>query len=309
MIPRDVYVQPDCPDPVLDPETVLGLARRHLPTAGAVSAIDESGGEARAYAIDDGFIFKTQRPHRLRARTSLQKEVFYLSHLADRAPELVVPRVLGYGREGDVEYTLMTRIPGAPIRRVALEGEPRRAVFNELGRVLNRLHTLSLQPFEAVGLFPGDKDQGEVQTRLEHGLREAAEAVATQQEALALEDGPQALVGRLLGSAPIHGRRAALHSNPGPEHVFVDPSSLKFQGLIDFGDAYISHPCLDLRRWTAPGDRAALLEGYCAEAVVDEAFHRTLRIVLFTALMDTIALRPEWRQAALHDLRALITEI
>jgi hypothetical protein len=44
----DVYTQPDAPDPVLSPGTVLALARRHLPAAGEVTGVDESGGEARA---------------------------------------------------------------------------------------------------------------------------------------------------------------------------------------------------------------------------------------------------------------------
>src|SRR4051794_35762650 len=109
MLPSDRYLQPDAPDPVLDAERVLSLVRRHVPDAEAVTGVDESGGEARTYAIDAGLILKTQRPHRLRPRTSLEKETFFLQHLAHVA-ELPVPRVLGYGRDGDVEYICMTRI-------------------------------------------------------------------------------------------------------------------------------------------------------------------------------------------------------
>src|SRR5438045_196039 len=109
MISRDVYLEPAAPDPVLDPEMVLGFARRHLPTATTVTAVDETGGEARAYVIDDCYVLKTQRPHRRRPRTNLQKEVFYLQQIATHAPELPVPRVLGSGQDGSVEYILMTR--------------------------------------------------------------------------------------------------------------------------------------------------------------------------------------------------------
>src|ERR671938_529371 len=107
---------PDPRDPVLDASVVLGLARRHLPSASAVTSVDETGGEARAYAIDQDYIFKTQRPHRVRPRTSLEKEAFHLDQLASRAPEISVPRVLGYGREGGVEYLLMTGMPGVAMR-------------------------------------------------------------------------------------------------------------------------------------------------------------------------------------------------
>ena len=43
----DYYSQPDAPDPVLEPELVLSLARTHLPAGLRVSRVvevDESGG-------------------------------------------------------------------------------------------------------------------------------------------------------------------------------------------------------------------------------------------------------------------------
>src|SRR5438270_12590755 len=96
---EDTYSQPDAPDPVLEDELVLSLVRRHVPDARAVTGIDESGGEARSYTIDDSMILKVQRPQQLRPRTSLEKEVFFLRQL-EQAPAVSVPRVLGYGREG-----------------------------------------------------------------------------------------------------------------------------------------------------------------------------------------------------------------
>ena len=65
---KDFYVQPDAGDPVLDSPTVLAIVRRHVPAAAAVTAVDESGGEARTYSIDDDLILKVQRPQQLRAR-------------------------------------------------------------------------------------------------------------------------------------------------------------------------------------------------------------------------------------------------
>ena len=97
-MPRDVYLQPDAPDPVLDPDAALALARRHVPAARAVTGVDESGGEARAYAGDAGaeaLILKVQRPQQLRPRTSLEKEAFFLRQLEALAPDLAVPRVRG----------------------------------------------------------------------------------------------------------------------------------------------------------------------------------------------------------------------
>src|SRR5262245_19998988 len=121
-MPKDIYLQPDVPDPVLDNELVLSLARRHEPHARAGKAVDESGGEARTYFIDDDFILKTQRPHRLRPRTSLEKEVFFLKQIAEQAPDMPVPRVLDYGRtEPYIEYTLLTCMKGVALRHVKLD--------------------------------------------------------------------------------------------------------------------------------------------------------------------------------------------
>ena len=89
MLPSDIYSQPSADDPVLDVGTVLNIARRHVPSCTAVTGIDESGGEARVYNIDDDIIVKVQRPHQLRARTSLEKEAFFLDQLA-AYPEIVV---------------------------------------------------------------------------------------------------------------------------------------------------------------------------------------------------------------------------
>jgi aminoglycoside phosphotransferase (APT) family kinase protein len=313
---RGASREPDPRDAVLDEAVVLSLARRHLDGVSAVTAIDEIGGEARAYVIDGIYILKTQRPHRVRTRTSLEKAAFHQMALAREVPEVSVPRVLGYGREENIEYVLETRIPGVAVQEVALGGDARRSVLFELGRTLRRIHGVELAPFEASGMFPGDSNADEVKVRIVEGLRSAAEAVVTQKEPWPFEIDPVTLTERALAeSADLDLKRSALHSNPGPEHVYVDPTSLRFQGLIDFGDAYISHAVFDMRRWSSPGDRAALIDGYGAESQPDDAFLRTWRTVILGGLMATIAgtgpgvARPERRQAALNDLSGLITEI
>ncbi len=96
IIITDTYSQPDAPDPVLSDDRVLELARRHAGSARKVTAVDESGGEARAYMCDDDLVLKTQRPQQLRPRTSLEKEAFILGQLAAQA-DLPVPRVLATG--------------------------------------------------------------------------------------------------------------------------------------------------------------------------------------------------------------------
>lgn len=297
-------------DPALDFELVLALARRHLPSAGAVTAVDESGGEARTYRIDDGYILKTQRPHRVRPRTSLEKEVAHLQLIQRYLPDLSLPRVLGYGRAGVVEYTVMTRMPGVAARHVTLAGEARRRLLHDLGRSLRRLHRLPLEPVASTGLFPTDRDAAAVPRRVAAAFADAVDAARSIGDAWTLEPPPEAVAARALDAiGEVENLRVPLHSNPGPEHVFVDPSTLKFSGLIDLGDAYVSHPAFDLRRWSSPEDRQALIAGYTADEPISDAFKQLWRGVLIAGMMSRLAQRPAERARTLADLQSLLAEL
>src|SRR5262245_62199342 len=156
MLPSDTYNQPHAADPVLAEQTVLIIVRLHGVHCSAVTSIDETGGEARAYVLDDNLVLKTQRPHRLRPRTSLAKEAFFLRQLA-AYPDIVVPHVLGYGRHEMIEYLVMTKMQGVPALSVELAGKQRIAVLHQLGRTLRRLHALPQASFYGSGLFPGTR--------------------------------------------------------------------------------------------------------------------------------------------------------
>ena len=97
---------------------------------------------------------------------------------------------------------------------------------------------------------------------------------------------------RVLAALPASVDLVALHSNPGPVHTFVQPDTLDFVGMIDFGDAYISHPALDWR-WPTHADRVALLQGYCDETPVTDEFMAAWRAALVLSDMAALATRPE----------------
>ena len=294
-------------DPVLEFSVVLDLARRHYQSAAAVTGVDESGGEARTYAIDEQFIFKTQRPHRVRPRTSLEKEVFHLQGLAERAPDVSVPRVLGYGCEGDLEYILMTRMPGVAMRHLSIDAESRANVLRELGAALGAMHGLDPAPFRASKLFPGDEDTSAIRTRLERELERAVEVASEHADAWTLDLSPADAGGRARsGLAVIEEAPVPLHSNPGPEHVFVDPDTLHFSGVIDFGDAYLSHPALDFRRWALPRDRRALMRGYATSRPLTASFDANWRSISIIMLMHDFASRPGRRSESLDGLHLLL---
>jgi hygromycin-B 7''-O-kinase len=304
-MPKDTYLQPDKPDLVLDAETVLALARRHIPGARAVTAVDETGGEARTYAIDDDVIFKTQRPHRLRPRTSQSKEVFFLNELS-RFPDIPVPRVLGYGKEGDIEYTVLTRMPGIAVRRATITGEPRRAMLRDLGRVLRRIHAIPQGEMAASGLFPGDQSPEDFHGRLTEAFDDAITALRAADGAWQQAEAPEDVAVWAFARLPASDLRVALHSNPAPEHTFVDERTGKYTGTIDFGDAYISHPTFDLRRWRDPADREAVFAGYITDAPVDDEFLTVWQIVQILTDMTVIAISPEHRSATGKHLETLL---
>jgi hygromycin-B 7''-O-kinase len=303
MLPSDLYSQPNAADPVLEERTVLDIVRRHGVRCSTVTSIDETGGEARAYMLDDNLILKVQRPHRLRPRTSLEKEAFFLHQLA-AYPDIVVPHLLGYGRHDTIEYLVMTRMQGVSALTVELAGEHRIGVLQQLGRTLRRLHSIPQAPFYDSALLPGHRTREAFVEGVQATLAQAVQVIGATPHLWQLAVSPEDLASRVLAALPAAVDLVALHSNPGPVHTFVRPDTLAFVGLIDFGDAYISHPALDWR-WPTHADRVALLHGYCAETPATEEFMAAWHAGLVLSDMAALATRPETRPQArgrLHDL-------
>ena len=308
-MPKDVYLQPDAPDPVLSDELVIALVRRHVPDAQAVTGIDESGGEARTYAIDSNLILKVQRPQQLRPRTSLAKEVFFL-HQLEAVPDISVPRALGYGRESALlEYTVLTRMPGVAMRHASLSEQEQAAALFQLGQTLRRIHSLPQAPYFENALFPGDRSFAAVKQRFHAYFVELAEIFQAEGLLWPLDTSLGEIGERVNASLPENDERIALHSNPYTEHAFVDPVAHTYLGLIDFGDAYISHPAFDLRRWNRPAEREALLSGYTRDAPVSAAFMATWKAVLILTDVIVMAHYPERAAQAADDLQQLIATL
>jgi aminoglycoside phosphotransferase (APT) family kinase protein len=304
MTVTDTYSQPSAPDPVLSDDRVLQLARRHAAPAQKVTAIDESGGEARTYMCDDNLVLKTQRPPRLRPRTSLEKEAFILGHIAAEAT-LPIPRVLGYGHEDDVEYILMTRIPGVALDSTALSGPGRVAVLEELGATLRQVHQVSQSAMQSSPLIPGDKSAADLHRRFS-AMFDHLIAALTAERRWSADLNLRAVADQLLAGLPADTPPVTLHSNPGPEHCFIDSASGRFTGLIDFGDAYRSHPALDVRSWASLEDSYYMLDGYRARGPLPAGFDDVWRAgIIATQLRLTVRGRRQPEQTA-RAIRGLL---
>jgi hygromycin-B 7''-O-kinase len=301
----DTYSQPDAPDPVLSDDRVLELARRHAGSVKTVTGVDESGGEARAYLCDEDLVFKTQRPPQLRPRTSLEKEAFILDQLAAQAA-VPVPRVLGYGREHDVEYLLMTRVPGVALASTSLSGPARAAVLEQLGATLRRVHEVSQSAMASSGLIPGDRSAADLRDRLSAMFEQLITALAAGPGWTADLD-LRAVAAQLLASLPPGTPPVTLHSNPGPEHCFVDPAGGRFTGLIDFGDAYRSHPALDVRSWASLEDSRHMLSGYQALGPLPAGFEHVWRAGLIVTQLRLAARGRREQDQAARTIQELLT--
>lgn len=307
-VAKDIYLQPDAPDPIHSDDVVLALVRKHVPNAKSVTGVDESGGEARTYAIDEDVILKVQRPQQLRPRTSLEKEAFFLNQLA-MDEHISVPRVLGYGREETIEYTVMTRMPGVAVVNTVLEENVRKQALFRLGQTLRRIHSLPQQPFVASNQFPGDYTFVNVAERFRDAFEGLIERISEKKIAWTLPFSPRFVADKAMAALPHSESRVALHSNPGPTHTFVDPKTGLFTGLIDFGDAYVSHPAWDLWRFHLPEDRQAILAGYTADKSVDDAFLGTWKMVMILSNLMAIAHQTKTRDEAESDLQEQMAEL
>ena len=305
-MPREFYIQPEAPDPILSSELVLSLARKHAPEVQAVVTVDETGGEARMYAIDEDLIFKVQRPQQLRPSTSLKKEVLYLNQL-EGVDGISVPRVVGYGHpEPLVEYTLMTRMPGIAVRDADLVGEPRRKMLRALGRMLRCLHSIPQEPLRASGMLFGAQSPVDVRWWMGSLFDSLAEIIRDRGLPWGYPQAPE-VVGRLaMRQLPDTWELVALHSNPGPEHVFVDPEDGQLQGVIDFGDAYFNHPVHDLRRFRAPEDRAEVFAGYFEDSSPSREFLAVWNVACALADVAAMALCPQCRDSAAAELDRIL---
>lgn len=194
----------------------------------------------------------------MRTSTSLEKEAFFLKQL-EKYEDIHVPYVFGYGKRDSIEYTCMSRMQGIAVKYADLTQCQREEMLFELGKTLYKIHNINKQPFIDCGLFLNDTDCEGLKDRLNHqfnnGLKRLIEQIASTEFEYAKQ-----LANEELNKLSALDLLVPIHTNPALTHTFVN-SENRFSGLIDFGDAIISHPIFDFRRWGLV-DRKLLLKGY-----------------------------------------------
>ena len=266
---RNKYYQLGYDDPVYSDEFILNKIRQLGFIVSKVTKIDESGGEARVYVIDDQYILKVQRPQQLRRTTSLKKEVFFLNTINNQIqPNLLVPQVLAYIKENLFEAILLTKIKGSCYKNVSLSKEVEKQVLIDIGKNLAHIHQLDVNLFKKSKLIEDiDDNLNDLKIRFKTNLRKALKKTNVDRKTYHQ-------VNKLIiqMSLSINDEKyVALHSNPGPTHNFVGND--QFTGLIDFADAYISHPVFDLRKWPT-SVRNIVYSGYQEVIKVSNEFNQ-----------------------------------
>jgi hygromycin-B 7''-O-kinase len=203
----------------------------------------------------------------------------------------------------------MTRMPGIAVRYAKLAGETRREALKGLGRMLRQEHSIPQEPLKVSGLLFGDQSPVDVRWRLGSLFDDLTEMIKQDKKTWNYPVPPEIIGRRLMKTLPNEKHIVALHSNPGPEHTFVDPATGELTGMIDFGDAYFSHPVNDLRRYRTPEDRAAVLAGYLECGRISEAFMDTWRVGCAISDITAIASSPDHQSAAAEELDQILSEI
>jgi hygromycin-B 7''-O-kinase len=307
---HEYYFQPNAADPVLSEVEVLRCVGKFVSGVRTVTHVEESGGEARTYIVDHEIVLKVQRPQQVRVSTSLAKEVFYLNQLAAHDSTLPVPHVLGYARESNLlEYTIQTRMPGIAFANADLSPEARRDAIFAVGQLLRRIHALPPEPFHSSAHFPTDHTADDFRIRLVDYFEYMGQRIKSEGRNWPLDLYLEKITEHTLAALPKSFDAVAVHANPGPPHVFVDSTTGKFTGLIDFGDAYISHPVMDVWRWRTPADRPHALAGYTADAAVSDDFLQVWKCVSIVGDVVLIGYFPDRVSEAVDDLQILLKEV
>ncbi len=269
-----IYYQPDALDLVLPENTVLEIVKEYVNDVNKVDFIDETGGEARVYSINDKIILKVQRPNRLRNKTSLKRETFFLNEL-EKHEEIKSPKVFGYGKYKDIEYICMTKIKGKALKYLDVDLEKRKNILFDLGKTLYKIHSLDKNIFIKSNLFPVDKTVEDVKNRLNYGFNRNLKKIKNISNS-EIEKAKE-LGKKLVDMIVKVDQYVLLHSNPALSHTYVD-SNFKFIGLIDYGDSFISHPIFDIMRWNL-SDRELVLKGYFYKRKLSDNFMEIYNIV------------------------------
>jgi aminoglycoside phosphotransferase (APT) family kinase protein len=225
-------------------ERVRELLRDQFPglVIGGLQLYGE-GWDNVAFLVNGSWVFRF--PKREAARLAMEHEILCLQALGDDLP-LRVPRIEFVGRpQGEYPFPFSgyAELPGRTACSVDWTLPDRMAVAPRLGAFLACLHD-ETQPLARNAGLPGDLIR---RTDLPFRLQGLQERLALLEPSQELPDGERMIewAGDLARSEPWGGTARVVHGDLYARHLLVD-SDQRLTGVIDWGDAHLGDPALDL---------------------------------------------------------------
>lgn len=191
------------------------------------------GWDNTVWAVGDELVLRVRKEGTARERAVAVQHDVDLLHLAARHSTVPVPAVRGVAPFDGALLT--TRVPGVP----AAEAQPDPvALATTLAGLLTALHSMPLA--EASAVVAPDPDPAE------EWLRQVGEEYAEVRDRL--PDDLRAGIEAFLDTAPPRpaARLVFCHNDVRDYHLLVEPATGAVTGLIDWTDAVLGDPALDL---------------------------------------------------------------
>lgn len=185
------------------------------------------------WSVGDDLVLRVRKEGSVQERAVAVQHDLDLLHLAARHATVAVPRVRGVAPLDGALLT--TRVPGVP----AADAQPDLpALADAVAELLTALH--AVPPAELAGVVEPDPDSAE------EWLRQVGEEYADAREHCPPD--LRADIEAFLAAAPPAPatRPVFCHNDVRDYHLLVDPGTGRVTGLIDWTDAVLGDPALDL---------------------------------------------------------------
>jgi aminoglycoside phosphotransferase (APT) family kinase protein len=209
------------------------------------------GGESVTFAYGKDRILKV--PRNQEKRRNILSEVRILAHLAERDIPVALPKPLAAHDEG--LYAIFERIEGKSLTHDTLdsfEPEARERFARRIGEFLAFLHTHEFPADLLAALQIGDD------TIRKHHERARRKIMSIQEYAKEPFD-TSSWEEQLKGYESLESIPTLAHADMDLDHIFHIPSDPRGFGVIDFADAQLADPYIDLAELSVPAETLELI--------------------------------------------------
>ena len=225
---------PDYPD-VTD-GTLRGISRRHGLDAGSFSLLPEVGIFNRIYLLGEDFVLRVPRDHPISAADARKEAV---AVPAAREAGVRTPRMLVFDESLDllpVPYSIYERVRGETLGLLDRDPAASPEVWRELGHDLALLHSGVTEDGPAAGL-----ETNEMPDPRPWPAELAGAGYFTATEARWFAAWLERLAPAALAPVP----RRFLHGDSQATNVMVEPGSLEYLAVLDWGSCGWGDPAWD----------------------------------------------------------------